>query len=109
MTDLIPRGSGGAVRYRYLVRGDVAPVFVERNALAAADAIAFVPGTAALRRQFAALVRDGAIRHPRAGVFYFDYAAYEAAAKARSRRRAPLLAIVAVTIAAVATRFYVGG
>lgn len=105
---LVPERSERGLRARYLVRGRVAPVFVDRNALAAEDAIAFVPDPAS-RRQFAAMLRDGSIRQPRRGMFYLDYATYEAAATMRSRRLAPWLAIGAVAIAAIATRFYVGG
>lgn len=102
------RGRGGS-RARYLVRGQIAPVFVDRNALAAEDAIAFVPENSASRRQLAAMIRDGSIRQPRRGVFYLDYATYEATAAMRSQRLAPWLAVGAALIAAIATRFYVGG
>ncbi|HVF93941.1 MAG TPA: hypothetical protein VM900_06475 [Sphingomonas sp.] len=96
-------------RSRYLVRGEIAPVFVERNALAAEDAIAFGPRSRSGMRQFVAMVRAGSIREPRPGLFYLDYARYEAAAAERSRRMIPWLAGGAMVIAAVATRFYTGG
>ena len=97
------------VRLRYLVRGDIAPVFVERHALSADDAIAFVPANPRAGRRFAAMLADGSIREPSRARFYFDMAAYEAAAEARSRRMVPWLIVASIAIAVVAVSFYVGG
>ena len=99
-------GMGDAVRERYLVRGTIAPRFVDAHAVTAADAIAFTPGDAREAKAFAAMIADGSIRMPQAGRFYFDMDAYEAAAAARRSKRVPVLAIVAVLIAALAVTFY---
>ncbi len=102
-------GEPALVRTRYLVRGSIAPRFIDRHALSAEDAIAFVPDGAREQRQFATMVSDGSIRMPRAGRFYFDIDAYEAAAEARRRRMLPVLVIVPLLIALVAVLSYVGG
>jgi hypothetical protein len=73
-------------RTRYLVRGTIAPRFVDARAMCAADAIPFAPATPRERRALAAMIADGSIRVAAPGRFYFDMAAYEAAAAARARR-----------------------
>ncbi|MCU6455416.1 hypothetical protein LPN01_15145 [Sphingomonas sp. A2-49] len=105
---LVREPARGTVRDRYLVRGSIAPHFVEVRAVTADDAIAFVPADAREAKAFAAMIADGSIRMPRAGRFYFDMDAYEAAAAARRARSVPVMLIVALLVAAVAVLFYRG-
>lgn len=99
-----PRGE----RTRYLVRGTIAPRFVSTRALSAKDAITFIPIGARETRAFATMLADGSIREDARGRFWFDMAAYEAAATARSRQMAPLWIAVAVIGAIIAMMFYRG-
>lgn len=108
MSAHLRRDAQGAVRDRYLVRGTIAPRFVEAHAVTAEDAIVFEPANAGEAKAFAAMIADGSIRMPRTGRFYFDMIAYEAAADARRARRVPVLVLVALLIAAVAVMFYRG-
>lgn len=101
-------GEPALVRTRFLVRGSIAPRFVDAHALSVEDAMPFVPAGTREARQFATMVRDGSIRMPRAGRFYFDIDAYEAATEARRRRMLPVLVIVPLLIALVAALSYVG-
>ena len=95
-------------RARYLVRGTIAPLFVERHALSPADAIPF-PIDERDRRQFATLVRNGSIKFVADGRCWFDIRAYEAAQQARSRLLVPVLIVAAIIVAFVAMHFYAGG
>ena len=105
---LVREPARGTVRDRYLVKGSIAPRFVEARAVTADDAIAFVPADAREARAFAAMIADGSIRMARAGRFYFDMDAYEAATAARRARSVPVMLIVALLVAVVAVLFYRG-
>lgn len=93
-------------RRGYLVRGPIAPVFVERGALSPADAILFIPSTPREARAFQALRRSGAVRQA-GGNWWLDIVAYQADADARSRRAVPWLIGGSVLIALLAMLFYV--
>ena len=92
-------------RQGYLVRGAIAPVFVERGALSPADAIPFEPATPGEAKAFDKLRRTGAMRASGTN-WWLDIVAYQADADARSRRAVPWLVIGSVVIAAVAMLFY---
>ncbi|GAA0668007.1 hypothetical protein GCM10009102_17690 [Sphingomonas insulae] len=96
----------GTVRDRYLVKGSIAPRFVEARAVTADDAIPFAPADAREARAFASMIADGSIRMPAKGRFYFDMDAYEAAAAARRAKSVPVMLIVALLVAVVAVLFY---
>lgn len=98
---------GPPLRQGYLVRGPIAPVFVERGALSPADAIPFTPSTPREAKAFAALRRSGAMREAGRN-WWLDIVAYQANANARSRAAVPWLIVGAVVIAGAATRFYMG-
>lgn len=101
---LAPKPSG---RRGYLIRGAIAPVFVERDALAPQDAIMFTPADGREARAFAAMRRAGVIRA--AGTaWWLDIVAYQARAEARSRAAVPWLIGGAVALAAFAMLFYRG-
>ncbi len=106
MSNLIREPGAGTVRDRYLVKGSIAPRFVDAHAVTADDAIAFTPADAREAKAFAAMIADGSIRMPRQGRFYFDMDAYEAAAAARRAKSVPVMLIVALPVAAVAVAFY---
>jgi len=106
MSRLTREPARGTVRDRYLVRGSIAPQFVEAHAVTADDAIAFTPADAREAKAFAAMIADGSIRMPAKGRFYFDMEAYEAAAAVRRAKSVPVMLIVALLIAAVALVFY---
>lgn len=99
----LPSGRRG-----YLVRGSIAPVFVERGALSPPDAIPFKPATTNEAKAFAALRRAGAIRQAGAN-WWLDIVAYQADAHARSRRAVPYLIAGSVALAFLLTLFYAGG
>lgn len=94
-------------RRGYLVRGPVAPVFVERGALSPADAMPFKSETPSETKAFDKLRRSGAIRQAGAN-WWLDIVAYQADADARSRRVVPWLIVGSLVIAALATLFYQG-
>ena len=100
--------TGPRVRAHYLVRGTIAPHFVEAGALSAKDAIAFSPPDPRQVKELAAMVADGSIRTLGNGRFWFDMDAYEAATDARRRRNLPILILAALIVAAVAVLFYRG-
>lgn len=106
MTELQRTDAHGVERTRYLVRGTIAPRFVDARAVCAADAIPFAPATPRERRALAAMIADGSIRLAAPGRFYFDMAAYEAVATARARRLVPLWIGGALAIAVIALLFY---
>ena len=93
---------------RYLVRGTIAPRFVEANALAAADAIAFVPADELEARELARMIADGSMRRSGTDRLYLDMVAYAAVVEARRRRLLPWLVIVPVLLAGIAVLFYRG-
>ncbi|PAX09731.1 hypothetical protein [Sphingomonas lenta] len=95
------------LRQGYLVRGSIAPVFVERGALSPTDAIAFKPSSPREAKAFAALLRSGAMRQA-GGNWWLDIVAYQANANARSRAAIPWLIGGAVLIALAAMLFYRG-
>lgn len=100
---LRPQGRAG-----YLVRGPIAPVFVERGALSPEDAIPFQPRDRSGVRAFATLAEAGVLRRVGDG-WWLDIVAYQAHADARSRAAVPYLIAGSVAIALAATWFYVGG
>ena len=101
-------GRGPApTRRGHLVRGPIAPVFVERGALAPEDAIDFAPATPREARAFAALRDARVVRRAGAG-WWLDIVAYRAREEARSRAVLPWLIIGSLAISALATSAYVG-
>ena len=103
-----PRPAGPPPGRRgYLVRGPIAPLFVERGALSPPDAIPFKPASPSEAKAFDALRRTGALRQAGAN-WWLDIVAYQADANARSRRAVPWLILGSVVLAALATLFYVG-
>ena len=95
-------------RTHYLVRGTIAPVFIAAHAVAASDAMPFVPSGKRETRAFASMLSNGSIRKAAHDRFWFDMTAYEAAAARRSRQLAPLWIAAATIGAIIATMFYRG-
>lgn len=93
-------------RQGYLVRGAIAPVFVERGALAPEEAIYFAPGTATAA-EWERLRDSGAIRQA-GGRWWLDIVAYQASAQARSRAALPWIVAGALLVAALAMLLYRG-
>jgi hypothetical protein len=91
-------------RRGYLVSGPVAPVFVERGALAPEHAVEFTP-LAHQRRAFAAMRDAGMIRQA-GGRWWLDMVAYEQRRAARTRAWVPVAIVLSVAAAGVATLFY---
>ena len=103
-----PPSAPRAQRTRYLVRGTIAPRFIDAHAVEAEDAIAFAPADPREAKAFARMIADGAIRAARPGAYWFDMDTYEAAEARRRIRMLPWLVAVPVVIAAIATLFYRG-
>ena len=111
MTDnkLVRLGAMPAERTRYLVRGRIAPQLIDLAAVSRDDAVPFTPAGRREGREFAAMLRSGAVKRLADGRCWFDMAAYEAAAARRTRLLVPVLVVAAVIVAFIATRFYAGG
>lgn len=97
----------GPTATRHRIRGDLAGWFLDRHAIAAEDAVRFTPRPGDTRA-FARLLRLGIVREPRPGHFYFDLAAHYAHAEAMRRRMVPILIVLSVLVAALATLLYRG-
>ena len=94
-------------RRGYLVRGPIAPIFVERGALAPADAITYSPANLSEAKLFERMKRAGVIRAAGGG-WWLDMVAYQAQAEARSRRAIPYLIIGSILAALLLTLLYQG-
>jgi hypothetical protein len=94
-------------RRGYLVRGTIAPVFVERHALAPQDAIGFAPRSPREAKAFAAMKARGVVRAAGSG-WWLDMVAYQADAEARSRTAVPWLIGASIAVATMATMFFRG-
>lgn len=99
--------AGPPGRRGYLVRGQIAPLFVEQGALAPPDAITYSPTTSGEARVFEKMKQAGVIRAA-GGKWWLDIVAYQARDETRSRRAIPYLIIGSILAALLLTLFYRG-
>lgn len=88
-------------------RRRLAQFFMANHALSPEDAIAFSTTTAADEKIFARMIRTGMIRHAGRNRYYLDLDSYHAQINRRQRLNAVITIVVAVTVAVLATMFYV--
>lgn len=88
-------------------RRRLAQVFMANHALSAEDAIPFSTTTDADEKIFARMMRTGMIRHAGRNRYFLDLQAYHAQINRRQRLNAAITIILALTVALLATMFYV--
>lgn len=88
-------------------RRRLAQVFMANHALSAEDAIAFSTTNSADEKVFARMVRTGMIRHAGRNRYFLDLDSYRAQINRRQQLNALITIILAVTVAILATMFYV--
>ena len=82
--------------------------FMQMNAVAPGDAVAFVPERPIVRRQFDRMLASGVVKQAGQGLYWLDIPAYNADTEARRRRLVPIVIVVALILAAVITLGYRG-
>lgn len=90
-------------------RREITAHFMQMNAAAPGDAVAFVPGKLIVRRQFEKMLARGVVKEAGKGLYWLDIPAYNADTQARRNRLVPVVIVVALTLAAVLTLAYQGG
>lgn len=88
-------------------RRRLAQFFMANHALSPEDAIAFDAITPADEKVFARMIRTGMIRDAGRHRYFLDLPAYHAQINRRQRINAIITIVLAVTVAVLATRFYV--
>jgi hypothetical protein len=89
-------------------RREITAHFMQMNAIAPGDAVAFVPERLIVRRQFEKMLAKGVVKQAGKGLYWLDIPAYNAETQSRRARLVPVVIVVALIIAAVITLGYRG-
>lgn len=89
-------------------RREVTGHFMQLNAVAPCDAVAFVPGTLIVRRQFEKMLRRGVVKQAGQGLYWLDIPAYNADEQSRRNRLVPIVIVVVLILVAVIMFGYTG-
>ena len=90
------------------IRGVVPALFLARHAIGPDDAIAFLPRDPGEQADFDRLRTRGIVRQTALGNFYYDLDAHYAAIERRRRFVVPVVIVVSILIAWIATWFFRG-
>lgn len=82
--------------------------FMQMNAVAPGDAVAFVPDRLIVRRQFEKMLAKGVVKQAGPDRYWLDVPAYNADTQARRNRLVPIVIVVVLILAAVITLGYRG-
>ena len=90
-------------------RRDITAHFMQMNAVAPGDAVAFVPGKVIVQRQFDKMLARGVVKQAGKGLYWLDIPAYNADTQSRRNRLVPIVIVLVLILALVLTMGYQGG